>query len=203
VAVTRKFDEVSHQVPRPDGSGWHRAPRSRVLAPTIAKTTRLRKVGGRLVWVVVSAPVVLVLWLWLLTPGSVPVSARAATHGPESRRVVRAVDIRFVFSIVAPSSTTSTNSTLPTTTTTSTWADPVTPAERAAWEKVNACEEHGNWHVQGARFSGGLGISENNWVAYGGQRDFGAEWAASEDAQIVVAMRMQPNPPDQSGCSAW
>lgn len=91
-----------------------------------------------------------------------------------------------------------------TTTTAPTWIDPVTPSERAAWEKVNACEERGNWHVQGTVFSGGLGISESNWSSYGGQRDFGPEWAASADEQIVVAMRMQPDPPDQNGCTgAW
>ena len=91
-----------------------------------------------------------------------------------------------------------------TTTTAPSWVDPVTPAERAAWDKVNICEEGGNWHVHGSVYSGGLGISETNWVVYGGQRDFGAEWAASPDQQIVVAMRMQRYPPDQNGCTgAW
>jgi hypothetical protein len=85
----------------------------------------------------------------------------------------------------------------------SAWADPVTPAERAEWSKVNMCEEHGNWHVHGTEFSGGLGISVSNWIAYGGQAEFGPEWAASPDEQIVIAMRMQPYPPDQNGCSAW
>ena len=83
------------------------------------------------------------------------------------------------------------------------WVDPVTSEERAAWSKVNMCEERGNWHVQGTDFSGGLGISESNWISYGGQAAFGPEWAASPDEQIVIAMRMQPNPPDQNGCTAW
>lgn len=84
------------------------------------------------------------------------------------------------------------------------WADPVTPEERAAWSKVNMCEERGNWHVQGTSFSGGLGISASNWITYGGQAAFGPEWAASPDEQIVIAMRMQRYPPDQNGCTgAW
>ncbi|HAM02169.1 MAG TPA: hypothetical protein DCQ30_08065 [Acidimicrobiaceae bacterium] len=83
------------------------------------------------------------------------------------------------------------------------WVDPVTPEERAAWSRVNMCEERGNWHVQGTEFSGGLGISESNWISYGGQAAFGPEWAASPDEQIVIAMRMQPNAPDQNGCTAW
>ena len=88
-------------------------------------------------------------------------------------------------------------------TSTASWPDPVSIAERAAWTKVADCEEGGNWHVQGPVYSGGLGISEQNWIAYGGQRDFGPEWGASEDQQIVVAMRIQPDPPDQYGCAPW
>ena len=52
-------------------------------------------------------------------------------------------------------------------------------------------------------FSGGLGISRANWDAYGGL-EFAPEGAdASEDQQIMVAERIQPSPPDQSGCSGW
>ncbi|HZU79709.1 MAG TPA: transglycosylase family protein, partial [Acidimicrobiales bacterium] len=90
----------------------------------------------------------------------------------------------------------------PTTTTSApSWADPVTEEERVEWSRVNMCEENGNWHVRGSAYSGGLGISEANWVRYGGQRDFGPEWAATPDEQIVVAMRIQPYPPDQHGCT--
>ena len=101
-----------------------------------------------------------------------------------------------------PTTTTTTSAPPSTTTTTSPgWADPVTPAERAAWYRVNACEEAGNWHVQGTVYSGGLGISETNWYAYGGQSAFGNEWAATPDEQIVIAMRIDPYPPDQNGCA--
>jgi hypothetical protein len=82
--------------------------------------------------------------------------------------------------------------------------DTVTPLERAAWERVAMCEEGGNWHADGPTYAGGLGISRANWAAFGGLRDFGNEASASEDAQILVAMRIQTNPPDQSGCTgSW
>lgn len=65
------------------------------------------------------------------------------------------------------------------------------------------CEEGGNWHAEGALYSGGLGISRVNWVAYGGL-EFAPDGAqASPDAQIMVAERIQSYPPDQSGCAAW
>ncbi|HEY1645089.1 MAG TPA: transglycosylase family protein [Candidatus Saccharimonadales bacterium] len=100
---------------------------------------------------------------------------------------------------------------MPTTTTTTT--QPMTPAEYAAskvtplefkeWSTVNNCEEHGNWHVYGA-ISGGLGIKEPNWISFGGQLMFGNEANATPDEQIVVAMEIQSNPPDQSGvCVSW
>lgn len=75
----------------------------------------------------------------------------------------------------------------------------------AAWSKVNQCEENGNWHIDGASYQGGLGISLTNWDAYGGQRDFGPEWAASPEEQVVIAMRISPDwVPDVEGCTgAW
>jgi hypothetical protein len=81
--------------------------------------------------------------------------------------------------------------------------DTVSPTERVAWERVAMCEEGGNWSAQSSRFSGGLGISRANWDNYGGQQ-FAPEGAmATEDQQIMVAERIQPNPPDRSGCSGW
>jgi Transglycosylase-like domain len=82
-------------------------------------------------------------------------------------------------------------------------SDPVTPSQRAAWERVAMCEEGGNWASDGARFSGGLGITRSNWSAYGGGA-FAPEGAmATEDQQIMVAERIQANPPDQYGCGSW
>ena len=36
----------------------------------------------------------------------------------------------------------------------------------AAWDRVNMCEEGGNWHVDGSAFSGGLGMSRANWSQF-------------------------------------
>jgi hypothetical protein len=79
----------------------------------------------------------------------------------------------------------------------------VPPRVMAAWTRVAMCEEGGNWHVYGPRFSGGLGISNDNWVRFGG-REF--SWNASRatpQQQVTVAMRIQRTPPDQYGCHAW
>jgi hypothetical protein len=81
--------------------------------------------------------------------------------------------------------------------------DTVTPGQRASWERVAMCEEGGNWQASGPRFSGGLGISRSNWVDYGGGA-FAPEAAmATADQQIMVAERIEPNPPDQGGCRGW
>ncbi len=81
--------------------------------------------------------------------------------------------------------------------------DTVTPAQRAAWERVALCEEGGNWASSGSRFSGGLGITRENWTAYGGQAFAPVGAMATEDQQIMVAERIQYSPPDQSGCGGW
>lgn len=81
--------------------------------------------------------------------------------------------------------------------------DTVTPAQRAAWNRVAVCEEGGNWQADGPRFSGGLGISRANWVAYGGLRYAPSGAQATPDQQIMVAQRIQYSPPDQYGCSSW
>ncbi len=81
--------------------------------------------------------------------------------------------------------------------------DTVTPAQRAAWERVALCEEGGSWTADGGRFSGGLGISRANWAAYGGTQYAAIGAAATEDQQIMVAERIQSSPPDQYGCHGW
>ena len=81
--------------------------------------------------------------------------------------------------------------------------DTVTPGQRAAWEHVAMCEEGGDWGFDGSTFSGGLGISRTNWDAYGGT-EYAPEGAeATEDEQIMVAERIQSDPPDQYGCRGW
>src|ERR1035437_9941431 len=75
--------------------------------------------------------------------------------------------------------------------------DGVTDAERANWSKVAICEEGGGWFYSGPAYPDSLGISAANWALYGGTTD------VSEDAQIIVARRIQSNPPDQQFCAAW
>ncbi len=81
--------------------------------------------------------------------------------------------------------------------------DTVTPEQRAAWEQVAMCEEGGNWQYDGGSYSGGLGISRANWDAYGGLEFAPEGAAATEDQQIMVAERIQFDPPDRYGCSGW
>ncbi len=85
--------------------------------------------------------------------------------------------------------------------------DGVTPAQIAAWDKVNICEEGGVWNVDGPIYSGGLGFSHANWARF---NTFGypADAAdATPDEQIRVAVAFAtvylggPNgAPDQNGC---
>ena len=82
----------------------------------------------------------------------------------------------------------------------------IPPAIMAKWQKVAQCEEGGNWHVRGPIYSGGLGITEVNWMAYGGWI-YGAEYAATPAEQVYIAMKIQAAHgyagyvPDQYGCS--
>ena len=82
----------------------------------------------------------------------------------------------------------------------------IPPAIMAKWAKVNICETGGNWHTRGPIYSGGLGILEVNWMAYGGWK-FGAEYAATPAEQVFIAMKIQAANgyagyvPDQNGCA--
>lgn len=77
----------------------------------------------------------------------------------------------------------------------------------AAWAKVNICEESGNWHVDGATYSGGLGFSHANWAQF---NTFGypADAAnATPEQQVEVATMFALHyygsvdwAPDQNGC---
>jgi len=81
----------------------------------------------------------------------------------------------------------------------------IPPAIMAKWAKVNICETGGNWHTRGPIYSGGLGILEVNWMAYGGWI-YGAEYAATPAEQVYIAMKIQAAHgyagyvPDQNGC---
>ena len=82
----------------------------------------------------------------------------------------------------------------------------IPPAIMAKWAKVNICETGGDWHTRGPIYSGGLGILETNWMAYGGWK-FGAEYAATPAEQVFIAMKIQAANgyagyvPDQIFCS--
>jgi len=81
----------------------------------------------------------------------------------------------------------------------------IPPAIMAKWAKVNICETGGNWHTRGPIYSGGLGILEVNWMAYGGWI-YGAEYAATPAEQVFIAIKIQAANgyagyvPDQNGC---
>ena len=81
----------------------------------------------------------------------------------------------------------------------------IAPEVMAKWEKVAQCETGSNWHIKGPIYSGGLGILETNWMAYGGWI-YGAEWAATKEAQVFIAIKIQAMNgfagyvPDQNGC---
>ncbi len=82
-------------------------------------------------------------------------------------------------------------------------SDTVTAYQREAWQQVADCEEGGDWSFNGPIFDGGLGISRANWIAYGGEQFAPEASMASEDQQIMVAERIQAEPPDQDGCRGW
>lgn len=81
----------------------------------------------------------------------------------------------------------------------------VPPGIVAKWEKVAWCEQHGHWFVQGATFSGGLGISRVVWNEYGGQEFAPTPAQATKEQQVYVATRINKGYiPDQNGCEgAW
>ena len=86
----------------------------------------------------------------------------------------------------------------------------VPPSVVVKWQKVAWCETHANWHHNGSRYDGGLGIMPHNWIAFGGQQFAPAAHLAAPEEQIVVAIRIQVHGgagsyvPDQNGtCAAW
>ena len=78
----------------------------------------------------------------------------------------------------------------------------VTEEDMVAWGKVNICEMDGNWTYQGPIYSGGLGIKNTNWVAFGGIQYAPNAGLANPQQQIAVAKRINSgyNVPDQHGC---
>ena len=76
------------------------------------------------------------------------------------------------------------------------------------WDRVAMCEE-GGWgpgdlqhpgYQHGPTYFGNLGISAPAWDEYGGGIDRNN---ATPAEQVMVAERIQSNPPDQNGCAGW
>jgi hypothetical protein len=71
---------------------------------------------------------------------------------------------------------------------------------RNEWQHVALCEVGGNWRMVGPVYSG-IGFRNDTWSAYGGVEFAPLAGEASEDAQIIVGMRVTRNwVPDQYGC---
>ena len=78
----------------------------------------------------------------------------------------------------------------------------------AEWDRVNVCEEGGNWHVEGAVYAGGLGMSRANWNQFNifGFPGDAAEASPLQQIRVAVAFATHyyGNPdaaPDQNGCT--
>ncbi|HEY7134002.1 MAG TPA: transglycosylase family protein [Acidimicrobiia bacterium] len=61
----------------------------------------------------------------------------------------------------------------------------------AVWDRLAQCETGGNWGLHGARFSGGLGIFNGTWDAFGGREFASNAGSATRDQQIAVAERIR------------
>ena len=84
----------------------------------------------------------------------------------------------------------------------------ITEYQRAAWYRVNVCEEGGVWNVEGSVYAGGLGMSRANWSIFNTFGYPSDAARATPDQQIRVAVafatRYLGGPdaaPDQHGCS--
>ena len=73
------------------------------------------------------------------------------------------------------------------------------------WMHVNICEEGGRWNIVASVYSGGLGIRNSNWVAYGGTRFAWNGGLATPSEQVYIASRINYGypVPDQHGCGSW
>jgi hypothetical protein len=70
-------------------------------------------------------------------------------------------------------------------------ATQVRQAHDAVWDRLAQCETGGNWGLRGARFSGGLGIFNGTWDAFGGREFASNAGMATRDQQITVAERIR------------
>jgi len=70
------------------------------------------------------------------------------------------------------------------------------------WEKVAVCETGFEWNSRGPLYSGGLGITNYNWVAYGGRQFANNAADATPEEQVYIARKINSSGyiPDQHGC---
>jgi resuscitation-promoting factor RpfB len=67
------------------------------------------------------------------------------------------------------------------------------------WEEIAQCETGGNWSMVGSTYSGGLGIYNGTWNAFGGQQFASNPGYATREQQIIVAERIRA----RYGFGAW
>jgi len=72
-------------------------------------------------------------------------------------------------------------------------------ARRQVWDRMAFCETRQNWSMRGASYSGGLGIANSTWTAFGGQEFASNAGLATRDQQIVIAERIRV----RYGYHAW
>jgi hypothetical protein len=73
----------------------------------------------------------------------------------------------------------------------------------AAWQRVDICENGGNWNHFSYWYPDGLGIDRPNWIKFGGS----VKLPSNKFIQIEIATRFiqyyHMNIPDKYGCYQW
>jgi uncharacterized protein YabE (DUF348 family) len=67
------------------------------------------------------------------------------------------------------------------------------------WQAIANCETGGNWSIVAPTYSGGLGIYNGTWNAFGGQQFASNPGLATREQQIIVAERIRA----RYGFGAW
>ena len=66
------------------------------------------------------------------------------------------------------------------------------------------CETGSDWAMEGPVYSGGLGMLNTTWDAYGGQQYAPNAGEATPQEQVNIAEKIQETPPDQGRCNgSW
>jgi hypothetical protein len=78
-------------------------------------------------------------------------------------------------------------------------AEQMRPKTGVNWDGVAQCETASNWHMQGSKFSGGLGFYNGTWSGFGGREFAPNAGMATREQQIVVAERVYA----RYGLSGW